>query len=234
MDSLLYKIKSYYSNSNKITNINQSIDNKLTISEINRRKLLIEYQTKIMYNLGDWELRNAIKKVYDHNYKISYSHIWSNKGYSVGTIGKSLNIIFYRNFFEKHNQEKFSQCELMRYAGCINDEGCIRSMLIHELGHVNFREYTKNRWISILSDSHNRHWSNWIAIRFLKFNSIVKSFRPDLLIGYLILNKSNLTYENPDKNIMDLLLSQYNELLKKYGYISNKKIFPYIENPLDW
>jgi hypothetical protein len=236
MDSLLQKIKSNYSSI--LNNINQikydNSNNRNKINEMIRRQDLIKRQSKIMYNLGDWELRNALKKVYDNGYSISYVHKWSYDGYSVGTIGKSLNITFFRNFFDKNNPEEFSQCDLMKYAGCITEEGCIRSMIIHELGHVNFREYIDGKWISMLKDSHNQYWTNWVILRFIKFNSIVNSFRPDLLIGFLILNGFNSTYEKPSSNLSKLLGHHYKTILKKHGYISDRLIMPRINSPNDW
>ncbi len=254
MSSLLLKLKNNYTldkrNFDKLKKIDivkgseynnsqtEFFDNfKIIETTTEKRERIILNQVNHIYNIGDSELRNSLKTIKNNNYNITYKHMWSSEGNAVGTIGGELNIYFYKNFCEKPQIKfnEFSHSEIMKYAGCITLEGAIRSMLIHELGHVHFRTMSlNNKWVSTLKHSHSKLWSNWVALKIIKFNNIVAQSCPELLIGFTIFKGFNNTYENPDTEILEMLNGQYFNILKPNGYFADPIIFPNINSPFDW
>jgi hypothetical protein len=228
---ILEKLQQNY-NKNKI--LYNTYENKITNNIISMRIESIKKQVRCLYNLGDEYLRKTLNKIFDNQFKISYEHNWSNEGYAVGTIGGTLDIIFYRNFFEPTNLNDPSHSDVMKYAGCITLEGAIRSMLLHELGHVNFRGLNKmGKWLSSLKDSHNEEWANWVTERMIKFNYIAKDI-PEMLIGFMIFSGFNITYKKADYYLLKILTKQYNTILKPNGYIADSLMFPNVKTPFDW
>lgn len=249
MSSLLVQLKNNYSIEKKkfgeFAKFNENnflktglLKNSIIKSIVEKRKKMVDTQINHIFNMGDADLRNSITRIKKNQYHITYKHIWSNEGNAVGTMGGKLNIYFYRNFFELPHNDTYnenSHSEIMMYAGCITIEGAIRSMLIHELGHVYFRRRNSNgKWVSILRNSHNRLWSDWVALKIIKYNNIVGQSCPELLIGFTIFKGFNNTYDNPNTELLEMLNGQYYKMLKPNGYFADPIMFPDVKNPFDW
>lgn len=237
MKKLNLKIREKYNNKKNII-LDEPKNNhqyKIIENNIEFREKLIKSQSEIIYNIGDFYLKSSIDKLLCEGFNIKYEHTWSNKGFAVGTVGDTLNIYFFRNFFEKYQDNQVNYSKVMIHAGCNSLEGSIRSMLIHELGHVYYRIKNKNnKWLSLLRNSHSKEWSNWVALRLLNFNNMVKNVNPALMIGFTIFKGFNYQYDNPEYHIMKLLIEHYKNDLVKYGYIADRRFFPYINSPADW